>query len=256
MSRDSNIVSGNEAFLENLPTGFVVSYDPVEMLLLREYGAVFVAKGGAVAPKKVVFKNSDEVSHFQTGLKKSTENIGSFEMELQSPAMIALTEAIREAERQDLTITPRYSDSAGRTYDETVGLWTSRVQPALRHWVGKGKITQKDADRIKGLTPYQQVPEVLKLEIEGIFFAQDLSKSIIYSVAPPGTSQHLALLAFDVLENENPEVRSILANEGWFQTVTSDLPHFTYLGVPENDLEKLGLKKMINGDRSFWIPDI
>ncbi len=96
----------------------------------------------------------------------------------------------------------------------------------------------------------------MKLETKGIFFAKDLSKSIIYSVAPPGTSQHLSLLAFDVLEHEDPEVREILSNAGWFQTVTSDLPHFTYLGVRKNELEKLGLRKVNNIDRSFWIPDI
>ncbi|MBA2334268.1 MAG: hypothetical protein H0V90_04960 [Blastocatellia bacterium] len=256
MIKDRDKETNRSIFFENLPFGFVTPKDHIELLLLSEYGALFVAKGGVVVPKSVVFKNSGEVSRFQAGLQKSTEDIGGFEMDLQSPAMTALIEAIDEAGRRDLSITPRYSDSAGRTYDETVGLWASRVQPALRHWVDNGEIDQADADRIEALTPYLQVPEVLKLETKGIFFAKDLSKSIIYSVAPPGTSQHLALLAFDVLEHEDPEVREILSNAGWFQTVTSDLPHFTYLGVRKNELEELGLKKVNNSDRSFWIPDI
>jgi hypothetical protein len=100
------------------------------------------------------------------------------------------------------------------------------------------------------------VPEILELEERGIYFAKDLSKSIIYSVAPPGTSQHLSMLAIDIAEFENPRVREIMAKNGWFQTVVSDLPHFTYLGTDENDLPDLGLKTVVSGDRRFWIPDI
>jgi len=51
-------------------------------------------------------------------------------------------------------------------------------------------------------------------------------------------------------------VREILAKHGWFQTVVSDLPHFTYLGIPENKLKNLGLKKITDDERVFWIPDL
>jgi len=64
------------------------------------------------------------------------------------------------------------------------------------------------------------------------------------------------MLALDVSEHENPRVRGILAKHGWFQTVVSDLPHFTFLGVPENQLSGLGLKKNNDGGRVFWMPDI
>lgn len=117
-------------------------------------------------------------------------------------------------------------------------------------------MTQAEADKIKAMSPYEQVPEVLRLEEKGIFFSQDLSKSILYSVAPPGTSQHLSMLALDVKENADPKVRELLAKHHWYQTVVSDLPHFTYLGVPESELPKLGLKKVNGGGRTFWTPDI
>ncbi len=39
------------------------------------------------------------------------------------------------------------------------------------------------------------------------------------------------------------KVREILAKHGWFQTVVSDQPHFTFLGVPENQLVEFGIKK-------------
>lgn len=234
----------------------MVPTDSVGRLLLSEYGAVFVARGGAVPPDRVVFKDESEVSAFQDGLDVSAETVGEFSIELQSAAMDALRSAIAEALKLGLSITPRGEDSARRNYNETVSLWASRVDPALVHWVGKGRIKQADADRIQSLSPFEQVSEVLKLEEDEIYFAKDLSKSIIYSVAPPGTSQHLSMLALDVAEYDNPAVRKVLANHGWFQTVTSDLPHFTFLGVTEEHLPGLGLKAIVNFGRSFWIPNI
>jgi hypothetical protein len=117
-------------------------------------------------------------------------------------------------------------------------------------------MTHDQANRIRSLAPYEQVPEVFALEEEGIYFAKDLSKSIIYSVAPPGASQHLSLLAFDVAEFGDEDVRRILADHYWYQTVVSDLPHFTYLGVPVSELNDLGLKKVEHQSREFWIPDL
>ncbi len=117
-------------------------------------------------------------------------------------------------------------------------------------------MTREQADHISQLTAYEQVAEVFALEEDGIFFAKDLSKSIIYSVAPPGASQHLSLLAFDVTEHNDMGVRRILAQHHWYQTVVSDLPHFTFLGVSEGELPGLGLKKIARGEREFWIPDI
>jgi hypothetical protein len=124
------------------------------------------------------------------------------------------------------------------------------------HWVEKERITQEQADAIRELPPFKQVPEVFALEEQGIFFAKDLSKSIIYSVAPPGASQHLSLLAFDVAEFDNARVREILADNYWYQTVTSDLPHFTFLGVAESELADLGLRLVENSSRRFWLPDV
>ena len=243
-------------FNGNLPSGFVQPSDSVGKLLLREYGAVFVARGGATPPTNVIFKDESAVSSFQSSLTKSSEKIGAQTLELQSAAMTGLKEAIAEAKQAKLTITPRGADSAKRTYTETVKLWASRVDPGLKHWVSKGKLQKSEADRIKSLSIFEQVTEVLKLEEKGMFFAKSLDKSIIYSVAPPGTSQHLSMLALDINENANAKVREILAKHGWFQTVKSDLPHFTFLGVKESDLSGLGLKKTIDGGRTFWIPDI
>lgn len=244
-----------KGFTANLPADFEQPTDDVGRKLLREYGSVFVARGVNV-PLKVVFRDEPEVAAFQGTMRTSTASIGGFQLTLQAAAMDALRTAIEQAKAKGLSINPRGADSAKRTYTETVGLWKSRVDPALVHWVGKGRMTKADADRLKGLSTFEQVKEVLRLEEQGIYFAKDLSKSIIYSVAPPGTSQHLSLLAFDVKEFDNAQVRSILNDNGWFQTVASDLPHFTYLGVKEAELPSLGLKKVTDSGRTFWVPDV
>ena len=64
------------------------------------------------------------------------------------------------------------------------------------------------------------------------------------------------MLALDVQEHGDAQVREILARNGWFQTVISDLPHFTYLGISESELANYGLKKITDGGRVFWIPDL
>lgn len=237
-------------------SGFYNSADAVEKRILEEYGAVFVARGNAVAPTQIIFKNEREVSAFQKSVSIAEENIGDFELELQTAAMDDLLKSIAEAERNHLTITPRGADSARRNYAQTVKLWASRVNPALEHWTKQKKLSENEADKIRSLSAFEQVPEILKLEEKGIFFSKDLSKSIVYSVAPPGASQHLSMLAFDVAEYKNERVREVLAKNGWFQTVVSDLPHFTYLGAEEIELSDLGLKKVENCGQTFWIPNI
>ncbi len=246
----------NGGFTSNLPAGFETPTDDVGKRMMKEYGALFVARGGVTAPSVVVFKDAAAVSAFQSAAKGTSASIGGTTLELQEPAMNHLKEAIAEAEKSGAGITPRGTDSAKRSYEDTVSLWTSRVDPGLTHWVAKGRITAADAERIRKLSPFEQVPEIFKLEEQGIYFAKTLDKSIIYSVAPPGTSQHLSMLALDVNEHENAKVRQILARHGWFQTVVSDLPHFTFLGVPESDLPKLGLKKRTDSGRTYWVPDI
>ena len=246
----------NKLFSENLPAHFRIPNDVVGEKILREYGAVFIAGGGAIPPDKIVFKDDGEVLDWQKNVKISKENIAGFEIELQTAAMKALKKAVKDAKANDLTITPRGTDAARRSYDETVSLWASRVRPALLHWTEKGKLSEAEAERIRASSPFEQVPEIFKLEAEGIYFSKDLSKSIVYSVAPPGTSQHLSMLALDVQEHNNLQTREILAQNNWFQTVVSDLPHFTYLGISENKLGDFGLKKIVDGERVFWIPDL
>ena len=245
----------SEIFNKRLTELCISSSTASEKLLLTEYGAMFAARG-VRPPTKIVFHDSETVERFQTDTSSLVGKIAGVEYVLQTEAMEALLSAVEAARGEGLNISGRGTDSASRTFDETVGLWNSRVEPALEHWLALGKISKEQVLEIRSSTPAEQVPLVLELEAYGIFFAKDLSKSIIYSVAPPGASQHLSRLAFDVAEFNEPAVREILAQHYWYQTVTSDLPHFTYLGIPEYDLPAAGLKKVESANRTFFVPDI
>lgn len=261
----NNTTKTAEGFRGNLSqnlsrTGLTVSdiYDssnPVESRILEEYGSVFLTK--AMPPSKTMFTSEAEVSAFQTKAGVASANISGTPIELQPAALKALQSAVNEAKSQGLTITPRDGSEAGRrSYTKTLTLWNSRFEPALRHWKSRGRLKDDQISRLKSLPIKQQVQEVLELEKKEIYFSTHFNQSILYSVAAPGTSQHISMLAFDATEYKNKKVREVLAKHGWFRTVQNDEPHFTYLGYQESDLPKLGLKKVFKKDGEFWIPNI
>ena len=171
--------------------------------------------------------------------------------------MKQLLKARDEANKEGLDITPRGgTEAARRNYADSMRLWDTRFLPALDYWVGQRRLTPEESTRLRNLPLHDQVAAVLDLEKNEIYFSKDLSKSILYSIAAPGTSQHIAMLALDVTEFQNARVREILARHGWFQTVLSDLPHFTFLGLKEDDLPKHGLKSVVVSEQTFWIPNV
>ena len=231
--------------------------DPVSRRILEEYGAIFVADKKVLPPPVCIFTTEEQVTKFQDDAGADVEVFGFDEIELQPEALKKLNKAREEAKKEGLDITPRDgAEAARRNYEDSVRLWNSRFQPALDYWLAQGRLTQEQVSRLRSLPLSQQVAEVLELEKTGIYFSKDLSKSILYSIAAPGTSQHIAMLAFDVNEFENPRVREILAKHGWFQTVLSDLPHFTFLGLKEKDLPKNGLRSVEINGQVFWIPNV
>lgn len=243
-------------FVACLPTGFRLPDSELGKRLLAAYGAVFVARGGAVPPPVIVFPDEESVTRWQKGLRTARERMGGIEVELQSPALNALLEARAEARKRKLIISPRARDAARRSYEQTVELWKGRVDRGLARWVRRRQLTRTEANRLRRLSPAEQAPAILALEEKGLYFGSGPSKAILSSVAAPGSSQHLSMLAFDVNENWSPGVRAILARHGWFQTVVGDRPHFTFLGVDEAELPSLGLKKVVQYGRVFWVPDL
>ena len=231
--------------------------DPVARRILEEYGAVFLATKKVLPPPVCIFTNEDQVTKFQQEAGFDEEQIGFDVIELQPEALKQLRKAREQAQKEGLDITPRDgAEAARRNYGDSVRLWNSRFLPALDYWLSQGRLTAEQVTRLKSLSLSQQIAEVLELEKSGVYFSKDLSKSILYSIAAPGTSQHIHMLAFDVNEFENPRVREIMAEHGWFQTVLSDLPHFTFLGLKEKDLPKNGLKSVEVNGQVFWIPNV
>lgn len=231
--------------------------DSVARRVLEDYGAMFLANKKVTPPPVCVFTSDAQVTEFQERAGYQSEMFGFDQVELQPEAMKALLKAREEAQKENLDITPRDgAEAARRSYEDSLQLWQTRFLPALTYWQGQGRLTEAEVTRLKSLPLRDQIAEVLRLEESGIYFSKDLSKSILYSIAAPGTSQHIAMLAFDVNEFDNPRVREILAKHGWFQTVLSDLPHFTFLGLKEKDLPKQGLKHVEVDGQIFWIPNV
>jgi hypothetical protein len=231
--------------------------DLVARRILEEYGAVYIATKKVMPPSVCIFGHEDEVTRFQEKAGYESEFMSYDHIELQPEALKHLKKAREEAQKEGFDITPRDgAEAARRNYDDSLRLWNSRFNPALDYWLSQGKLTSEQVTRLRSLPLPQQIGEVLELEQAGIYFSKDLSKSILYSIAAPGASQHIAMLAFDVNEFENPRVREIMAKHGWFQTVLSDLPHFTFLGLKEKDLPKNGLRSIEVNGQVFWIPNV
>src|SRR5262245_15810388 len=222
----------------------------VEKRLFAEYGAVFATT--ATPPPKILFENSSQVDAFQSTLILKAGVFGDYEIHLQEEALNALSAAAAESPKIGVDITARAADSGGRSYDDTVKLWLRNVNRGLEHWEGERMISPERAKSIRDMSPVEQVEVILDLEeSEELFFGTYFDRSILYSVAAPGASQHLSMLAFDVAEYENPEVKRVLARHGWHRTVPNDLPHFTYLGHDEASLHGLGFQytEEVLGDR-------
>ena len=93
--------------------------------------------------------------------------------------------------------------------------------------------------------------------LDGIFVALILANAAEKVVGLTGTLYGGVASGLYAIEFVfNPRVRAILARHGWFQTVLSDLPHFTYLGLAEDELPQHGLKRVVVNGQTFWIPNV
>jgi|GEM_PF-322364 len=224
-------------------------------MILFQYGAAFTASDRVRVPDRCVFLDEGDVQRFQATAKIKSAMLGDTLIELQESAMEALEVARSEAQSQGLDITPLDgSIAARRVYRDTVAIWNSRFDPAIRYWIGAGRIAPTELDAVNSLDIFSLIEKVSAWEKQGLFFGTGTYSSIFSSVAPPGTSQHLSMIALDVVQHGDPRVRLIMAKNGWFQTIKGDMTHFTYLGVLEQELPGRGLQFVIYNDRGFWIP--
>src|SRR5438445_10508522 len=65
---DNTASDQKKMFLKNLPEGFEIPKDDTGELLLHEYGSVFLARNGAIPPRRVIFQNEKDVQTFQSSV--------------------------------------------------------------------------------------------------------------------------------------------------------------------------------------------
>ena len=251
---EKRLSTGGEFSLEKFCP---VSTDVIAMRVLQSYGSMFVAGDGINLPDTCVSMGDGEIRKFQQKLEKKTVEVNGIQMEFQAAAAAALQSSIDEAAALGMSITPLDGAIAGgRSYGDTLMLWNSRVFPALEFWIRRGRLSPDAREEIGRLDLRKKIEKIIEWESQGIYFSTDRTRSILTSTAPPGTSQHLYLVAFDVSEFWNPQVRAILNQKGWYQTVIDDPAHFTFLAVAETDLPSRGLIAVAKGGHLYWIPNM
>ena len=234
-----------------------VSSSAVAARVLKEYGAMFVANESIKLPKHCIHPGEGDVLQYQKQLNTKLIDLAGVPIILQTPAAEALQIAVDEATAAGLAISPLDGPiAASRTYGDTLMLWNSRVFPGMAYWIRQGRLSVADRDELPRLDQKKKVEKILEWEARGIWFSTDRTRSIFTSTAPPGSSQHLALIALDVVEYWNPAVRAVLNQHGWFQTIIDDPGHFTYLGFTEAELPGRGLQARYKGNHLYWIPNL
>lgn len=186
-----------------------------EYILLRAYGAAFVNPNIEIKlPPKYIFANEQETQEFQATLTMGHVN-GTKDCYLQKPASDALNKA---RSLQKIPLKSGYgSGDCIRTFKTNLRFWHKYANNQVLAKVKQGKETK-----------------------------------ILGVVAPPGTSQHLWGLAID-LRVGSQEQRKALNENGWFQTVYNDVPHWTYVGLTEENLPLFGFKKQVVRGISYWV---
>jgi hypothetical protein len=189
-----------------------------EYILLRQYGGAFVnPEPETKLPEKVIFANEKETKEFQTTLTLGKVN-GTKDCYLQQTAALALHKA---KSLEKIPLKSGYgSGDCTRTFTTNLRFWYKYANDRTLEKVRQGKET-----------------------------------AILSVVAPPGTSQHLWGLAID-LRVSSQKQRQALNQNGWFQTVENDVPHWTYLGLLEEQLPLFGFQKKVVKGITYWLTPI
>lgn len=234
-----------------------IAGDELRQRVLAEYGSVFAASPDVALPETCIFLDPDSVATFQKTLVTSQLDVGPHQIELQRPAAKDLYAAQLKAVSIGRRLAALDGAIAGsRSFYDSLRIWNKRFIPALEYWVANGAVTPEQEVEIRNMSLTDQARAVFRLERSGYLFGTGRSRSIFASTAPPGTSHHLFMLAFDVGNYADAGIRRILNDHGWYQTIVDDPPHFTYLGLPENELPARGLKHVRAGGFSYWVPNL
>lgn len=205
-----------QRFLSTIANKLAILPQPntFEYTLLRAYGAVFLnQESGVKLPQKVILATEQEAQEFQTTLTMAQVD-GTRDCYLQKTAADALNKARM---MQNIPLKSGFSGDCTRDFSTNLHFWQKYANNQTLERVQQGKETK-----------------------------------ILGTVAPPGTSQHLWGLAID-LRVSSQEQRKALNQNGWFQTVENDVPHWTYIGWTEENLPKFGLKNQVINGINYWL---
>ncbi len=201
------------AITDKLPT--LPQPNTYEYTLLRAYGAAFVNQNPEVQlPQKVVFANEQETKAFQSTLTMGKVN-GTNNCYLQKAAAEALNQA------------------------------KAQLAIPLKSGYGASDCTRNFATNLKFWRKYANDKTLARVQ-------QGEETKILSTVAPPGASQHLWGLAID-LRVANEAQKQTLNQYGWFRTVENDVPHWTYVGLPPEQLAELGFKNKLVRGVNYWV---
>lgn len=186
-----------------------------EYTLLRAYGAVFVDQEPEIKlPSKNIFANVEETREFQATLTLGKVN-NTRDCYLQQSAADALNRARSQI---SIPLKSGYGEAdCTRTFETNLRFWRKYANDKTLEKVQEGK---------------------------------DIA--ILGLVAPPGASQHLWGLAID-LRVWNLAQKQALNQNGWYQTVENDTPHWTYLGQPQEKLIEFGFNNKIVRGITYWL---
>jgi hypothetical protein len=246
-------VPRNHTFLNQVLDDVYLSLDSDSLAILRTYGAAWAST--SQRPTVVSVPTEADRQLQVDGWATSSVTIGDRVLTTQTAAAHALSEARDELKALGVHLIPGSNTPSARTWATTHNSWRQRLTLGLDYWVQQGTLESDDKARILALPPNLQLKEALKLEDGGMYLNKHHNRPILSSVAAPGSSQHCWMLAVD-LKPHTPKVVEVMASHGWFRTVWADRPHFTWLGVPEDQLPALGLKLRMYGEDAMWVPDL
>jgi len=193
--------------------GIMPLLNSYEYILLRAYGAILINQDQEIKLPKVVLAQAQETKEFQDSLTLQKVD-NTKECYLQKSATNALNKA-RSLEK--IPFKSGFSGDCLRSFATNLAFWRKYANNSTLEQVKQGKQT-----KILGL------------------------------VAPPGTSQHLWGLAVDLHVSTPTQIQALNQN-GWFQTVEHDIPHWTYLGVNEEKLRQFGLQSRAIAGHIYWL---
>lgn len=235
--------------------------------VLEEYTSHLIARG--IVLPSVCMLNETQSTNFKSSLKSSdvaSVRLAGMRFEFQRKAAIDLQKVIDRLATLKISQLNFAREHSDRRPPITLAVG-GRTQKINRDWAIRDYQTVAENwefDPAPGAIRTLIIEELNQGEsMNPLYKGRNGNKPRMRSVAIPGASQHMLLVAFD-LNNatcKNQAVVKLLSDHGWWRTIRDDNCHFTYLGWnTERQLKENGMKKVVcprsDTNYAFWVPRI